>query len=189
MLVLKRRTFLITLALLPELVPTLGAAATDDMALSDAIRVLAREKSEAEQYAVIVSMVREKNRAEYPRGMMLYADAKSTFDGLIEQLKFNLLNGNDPTTSDPFKSALRNAVEKRVAFTAFVSEKIVGPTRLGKSIVPNIITIVPQLITAITDAGLAIWKAFHASSQERRNAILRQLDELKWQPFGRLAPR
>jgi hypothetical protein len=43
-------------------------------------------------------------------------------------------------------------------------------------------------VKAITDAGLSIWTAFHNAAKEKQEAILDDLEHLKWQPFAELAP-
>ena len=46
---------------------------------------------------------------------------------------------------------------------------------------------VPDLVNAIADSGLSIWKAFHDASKERRDAILVEVDHLQWRSFADLA--
>jgi hypothetical protein len=51
---------------------------------------------------------------------------------------------------------------------------------------PSVIEAVPELVKTITDSGLSIWKAFHDSSKERRDAILSEVDQLRWRSFADL---
>jgi hypothetical protein len=88
--------------------------------LSDAIRFLGHEKSAAEQYGVILITVAKDNPGLYVRGIKLYADAKSDFDGLIAELRFDLQSGQDPAGSAKFNESLKEAAEKRIAFTSFI---------------------------------------------------------------------
>lgn len=152
----------------------------------DAIRFFAHEKSAAEQYAVLLSTVAKNDPGRYLRGFRLYADAKAEFDGLIAELRFDLQNGRDPVQSATFDAALKQAAEKRVAFTSFVSgevDKLPG-ARPG---LPDVIQAVPDLVKAITDAGLSIRKAFREAGNERRDAILNELGHLEWRSFAELA--
>jgi len=57
------------------------------MKLADAIRVLAREQSAAEQYAVLLDSHGKADTNRYVQGITRYAEAKADFDGLIEALK------------------------------------------------------------------------------------------------------
>jgi hypothetical protein len=188
MMFASRRTFLTTAGLLAGLWCITGTAAADVGSLPEAAAVLAREKSAAEQYAVVLATVGKKHMGTYLRGVTLYADAKAEFDGLIEQLRFSLRDGRDPTTSDPFTKALRGAAEKRVAFTNFVSSDVIGKIEGKKPGLPDIIAAVPELVKAITDAGLSIWAVFRNAAKEKQDAILGDLDRLRWRPFAELAP-
>jgi hypothetical protein len=161
--------------------------ATDPMPLPEAVGVFAREKSAAEQYAVVLSTVGKKDMGTYLRGVTFYADAKAEFVGLITQLAFSLRERRDPDTSDAFKQALRGAAEKRIAFTTFVTNEVIGKIEGAKPGLPAIIAVVPALIKAITGAGLSIWAAFRKAGKERQDAMLNELDHLKWRPFAKLA--
>jgi hypothetical protein len=154
--------------------------------LSDAIRFLAHEKSAAEQYGVILFTVARDNASVYIRGIKLYADAKAEFDGLIAELRFDLLNGQNPAKSAKFSDTLKKAAEERVAFTSFVSEQVdkLPGARPG---LPDVIEVVPDLIKAITDSGLSIWNAFREGSKQRRDAIMSELEHLEWRSFADLA--
>jgi hypothetical protein len=153
--------------------------------LSDAIGFLKHEKSAAEQYGVILFTVARDDAGVYVRGIKLYADAKAEFDGLIAELRFDLLKGQDPAKSTKFNDALKEAAEKRVAFTSFVSaqvDKLPG-ARPG---LPDVIEVVPNLIKAITESGLSIWNAFRQARKEDRDAILSELEHLEWRSFADL---
>lgn len=53
----------------------------------------------------------------------------------------------------------------------------------------DVVKVVPDLVNAITDAGLAIWDAFSKANKERREAILAEIDRLRWRSFADLAPK
>jgi hypothetical protein len=154
--------------------------------VSEAIGLLAHEKSAAEQYAVILSTIAKNDTVLYLRGFKLYADAKSDFDELLAELRFDLQSGQDPARSAKFDEALKGAAEKRVAFTAFVSGEVdrLQGARPG---LPDVIKAVPELVTAISDAGLKIWNAYHGANKERRDAIMNELERLEWRSFAELA--
>lgn len=180
-----RRLF-VAAALASALCISVRAEQSEPGALSDAIRFLGHEKSAAEQYGVILITVAKDNPGLYVRGIKLYADAKSDFDGLIAELRFDLQSGQDPAGSAKFNEALKAAAEKRVAFTSFVSGEVdkLGGARPG---LPDVITAVPELVKAISEAGLSIWKAYHDASKERRDAIMSELERLEWRSFADLA--
>lgn len=47
----------------------------------------------------------------------------------------------------------------------------------------------PEIVKSLTNAGLAIWKAFRLARKERQTAILDELERLKWRSFAELAKR
>ena len=77
----------------------LAALAAPPPTLSDAVAVLEKERSAAEQYAVVLATVGRKDMDRYVRGIQLYADAKAEFDGLIAALRVDLIEGNNPAKS------------------------------------------------------------------------------------------
>lgn len=156
---------------------------TDASTLSSAVAFLTHEKSAAEQYAVILATVGKDDAARYVRGIQLYADAKAEFDALVAELRFDLVSGSNLATSPKVSDAMQRAAEKRVAFTSFVSDQIVAKQPGTKPGLPDVIEVVPNLVKAITDSGIAIWKAYHDAGKERRDAILSELDQLRWRSF------
>jgi hypothetical protein len=162
-------------------------APSTEAALAAAVGLLTREKSAAEQYAVILATAGKSDKAIYVRGIQLYADAKADFDALIAELKFDLTTGQDPANSAVFTGALQGAAQKRIAFTSFVSREVVEKVKGAKPGLPGVIEAVPELVKAIADSGLSIWKAFHDAGKERRDAILSEVDQLRWRSFADLA--
>ena len=160
---------------------------SSEATLAKAVGVLAHEKSAAEQYAVILATAGKSDTALYVRGIQLYADAKAEFDAMIAELKFDLTTGQDPVHSAVFTGALQGAAQKRIAFTSFVSHQVIDKLKGTKPGLPEVIQAVPDLVNAITDSGLSIWKAFHDASKERRDAILVEVDHLQWRSFADLA--
>jgi hypothetical protein len=154
--------------------------------LVDAVRVLEREKSAAEQYAVMLDRFGKADTTRYVQGITRYADAKADFDGLIEGLKTDLVQRRDPTGSPRFGGALQRAAEKRIAFTTFVDE-VVGHKEGAKTWIYDVVRVVPDLVKALTEAGISIWREFRDAGKARRDQILDQLDHLKWMDFADLA--
>lgn len=162
-------------------------APTGEASLGRAIGVLTREKSAAEQYAIILATVGKSDTALYLRGIELYADAKAEFDGMVAELKFDLTHGQNPAQSSVFINALQGAAQKRIAFTSFVSHEVVERLSGTKPGLPDVMVLIPELAKAITEFGVSIWKVFHDASKERREAILSEVDQLRWRSFADLA--
>jgi hypothetical protein len=154
---------------------------------SDAVQFLGHEQSAAEQYAVILDRFGKNDAKRYVQGITRYAEAKADFDGLIEALKTDLIEGRDPSSSPRLGEKLQVAAEKRIAFTTFVADDVVGSTEGGKGLLPDVIGVVPALIKALTEAGISIWKEYRAAGKERRDAIRDELDHLKWKSFADIA--
>ena len=110
------------------LVSALASAGIVAQETSDSIRVMAREKSLAEQFLVIMHDFGQKDINQYAKGVTLYADAKAEFDGLIAELEHELEQARPPDQSESFEAALKDAVAKRVAFTSFVTDSLVPHT-------------------------------------------------------------
>lgn len=169
--------------------PPQARAATQQPAVTtftDAIRVLGHERSAAEAYATLLDSHGKKDMARYVEGVRLYSEARADFDGLIEQLKYDLNQGLDLKTSPAFGQVLDNAARKRVAFTDFVSQNILSDVQGAKPALPDVIAAVPNLVKVLMDAGLNIWKEFRAGDKQRREDIRNQLDGLKWRSFADL---
>jgi hypothetical protein len=94
----------------------IGAGAQDS---SDGIRVMAREKSLAESFLVMLNDYGKKDVGQYATGVIRYAEAKADFDGLIAELEHELDQPRPPDQSAAFDAALKQAVDKRVCFHLF----------------------------------------------------------------------
>jgi hypothetical protein len=157
------------------------------MSLSEAVGVLEHERSAAEQYAVMLDRFGKADISRYVQGISRYAEAKADFDGLIEALKTELIQHHDPMRSPNFPAALQAAAEKRIAFTAFVADEVVGDKEGSRSLLYDVIRVVPDLIKKLTESGISIWHEFRDAGQARRDQILDQLDHLKWKAFADIA--
>lgn len=159
-----------------------GVGAQDN---SDGIRVMAREKSLAELFLVVLNDFGKKDVGQYATGITRYAEAKAEFDGLIAELEHELGQPRPPDHSAAFDAALKQAVDKRVAFTSFVTETILPHTdNPPKGIVGDFIKGGGELIKALTDAGIAIWREFRSAGETRRKEMRQELEALKWPEFS-----
>ena len=84
----------------------------------------------------------------------------------------------------PMAMELKEAVAKRVAFTSFVTDTLV-PHAEGaqKGIAGDFIKGGADLIKAMTDAGIAIWREFRSGGEARRKEIRQELESLRWPHF------
>ncbi len=144
---------------------------------------LAREQSLSESYVGLLKKFSNKDANTYAEGIRLYAVAKANFDGLIEQLKTDLSAGRELDQSEAYQTALKTAVEHRVAFTKHIDEKIIGDKTGKRSGIVAVITTVADLLPVFTEFGQKIWMAYQGAQNERRKELLDHLDALKWKPF------
>jgi len=157
------------------------------LSYSEAINHLKKEQSQAETYAVVMNVMKPVGTTDlnkYARGILLYGDAKAEFDGLIEQMKAELMSGNAPETSPKFEQVLHNAVDRSVAFKTYVANEFVG-TDEGKKGLGKVL-LGKDLLPLLIDTAKGIWTEYREASKERKQEILAQLDALKWKPFHEL---
>jgi hypothetical protein len=167
--------------------PTGAAAQPAPATYSDAVQFLAHEQSAAEQYAVILDRFGKNDPTRYVQGIARYAEAKAEFDGLIGALETDLIDGRDPKNSPKLGEEVQTAAEKRIAFTTFVADQVVGKTEGARGVLPDVLSVVPDLIKALTESGISIWKEYSTAGKERRDAIRDELDHLKWKSFADIA--
>jgi hypothetical protein len=149
----------------------------------DVIRVLAEEKTLGEAAVSLLNQYAKDKPPVYAKGIVLYAEAKAKFDGLIEQLKADLLDGRRPDQSTPFQQALQGASEKRKALFDYVVQKVVPPATGTKGIQERLVAAASLIPGA--DA-VTLWREFRDGKNAHREEIRRQLDAQKWLPFERL---
>jgi len=159
-----------------------GAQGKKDFSAS--IGFLAKEQSLGESYAVILKEFGKEDMRNYAEGIRLYANAKAEYDGLIEQLKSDLKGGQEVDSSSKFQSKLKTAADQRVAFTSFVTEKVIrnDPNRKNPVAIAAIAA-VPQLVDALIKVSKSIWQEYQSVNEGQKKEILDQLDKLKWKSF------
>ena len=83
---------------------------------------------------------------------------------------------------------LKNAADQRVAFTSFVTDKIISDDPEKKNpLALAAIAVAPELIDALIKVGKTIWQEYRNVGKERKQEILDQLDTLKWKAFHEIA--
>jgi hypothetical protein len=153
--------------------------------LSDAVETFAREKSLAEEVARLL----KENAANQPdklaQGVLLYAEAEASFNGLIERLLLDLAAPTSPADSAAFHDRLAKAVDARVQFTRYVGEQVLPPAQSGtKGPLADILKGAGSLIKSLTDAGIAIWREYRSAATTRRDEIQRSLQRQRWPAWG-----
>ena len=184
----KRIIFLVVSVPVFSLLLLCCATAQEESNLAEAIGFLAKEKSLAESYGKILEEFGKDNPNDYVEGIRLYANAKAEYDGLIEQLKWNLSRNEALEQSSKFQGQLQQAAEQRVAFTNFVTESIIKDDPGKKNpLAVAAITAVPALLEALTEVGTSIWNEYRKTSKENQQVIEEKLDSAKWVDFSKIA--
>lgn len=151
---------------------------------SEAIGFLAKEQSLGENYAAILKEFGKEDLSNYAEGIALYANAKAEYDGLIQQLNYELTAGQALDASPAFQNKLKTAADQRVAFTSFVTEKVIRSDPNKKNpLAIAAITAVPELIDALTKVAKSIWQEYRTVKDAEKKAIIEQLDALRWKSF------
>jgi hypothetical protein len=138
------------------------------------------------EYARLLRTIKKTDPAGYERGVGLYMDSEMRFNGLIEELKVDLIAGEDLARSAKFGAELQELAETRVAFTTFVKQERRDKLKGARADLPDVAKTVTELVKAATDTILSIWKAYHENDEKRREELLNELEHLKWQPFSEL---
>jgi hypothetical protein len=93
-------------------------------AWQDAVGTLARERELAEGGARLLKAHAAGDAAAMARGEQLYSKAKAASDELVERLLMAVQEGDDPGRSTSLQQAATEAVERRLAFTRHVEERL-----------------------------------------------------------------
>lgn len=179
----QRRRFLLglTAGLLVGAAPAIAQSR-----LSQAVGQLGEERSHAE--SGVAFLKRDvTDQAKLGEGQRLYTDAKAAFDGLIETLLAELAQGRDPHVGPGFQTKAKRAVEKRRVFSRYVEANLLkrDGTRglignwLGKASA--------DIIRAVVDGAVLIWKTWREGDAEERRQIATRLEAQRWKPFADIA--
>src|ERR1019366_3033647 len=126
-----------------------------DLTFSEAIGALGQERSTAESEGALL----KRYAPEDVESRALYAQAKASFDGLIEQLLADLAQNSDPQISPAFRERLDIAATKRLAFSERANQVLNAKVPVGAkpAWLAAIAAIPADLVKALFDGGRAIW--------------------------------
>ncbi len=152
---------------------------------SEAFQVLGKEQSLAESYVVLFKTVGKEDFRRYADGIRYYARARAEYDGLIEQMKQDIISHEPFDDSENFQAVLRTAVERRMKFTGHVDETVeaLGVPQNLRAGVKDYVESAAELLSIIGKAAKAIWDEYWAIKETKRKETLAQLEALKWKPF------
>ncbi len=180
--------FLLGLALAADMGAAQGER--EDQSLAKAIGAFSKEQALAEDYVGLMKTIGRVRFQDYADGIRLYATARAEFNGLIEQLKQQLIQHAPPQSSEAFEAALNSAVNHRMAFTVHVDEMVDAFKEDGHELRPGVgdyIKATGELVKILVDAGNTFWEAYSKISESKRQETIDQLESLKWKRFEQLA--
>ncbi len=153
--------------------------------MTNLFTVLGQEQSTGESYGRFLHAHGRADPGVYAQGILLYAQAKAAFDGLIEETKGYLTEGIALSEVEGLNVKIDAAVKRRSEFTDYVTDQVLGDTRgtrfgLGDLLKPA------ELFKALLDGLQVLWQEYRTVQDTRRTALRQQLDELKWRAFDEL---
>jgi hypothetical protein len=153
-----------------------------NLTFSEAVGALAQERSSAESGGGLL----KRYAPEDVESHALYAQAKAAFDGLIEQLLADLAQNRDPQISGAFRERLEIAVTKRLAFSDRANQVLNAsvPPGAKPAWLAAIAAIPADLVKALFEGGIAIWREWRGADAERRKQMATRLESLRWKPFA-----
>ena len=148
--------------------------------LAQGIGILSEYKSNAEQQArILVGLVTGEDitKENYRKGQSLYAEAKASFDGWIDQVIFEVQAGKTEMLSPQYEIIQKTAKAKGDAFTQFVREQFLGNPRgeIGESF--------KSMFAKIQEVGQLIFQGLRQASSPDKTETIRKLETYKWSPF------
>lgn len=161
------------------------AAAEIPADLGKSIGVVAEYKSNAEDQAqMLVIMFNDEsiNKTTYRQGQSLYAEAKSGFDGLIDQLIFDIQYGNTEALSPKFEGIQLAAKSTGDRFIEFVQKQLYPDQSRGLTAGR-----MRRLFETIREVGISIMRGSIKADDSARSKIINQLEQYKWSPFETIA--
>jgi hypothetical protein len=153
-----------------------------NLTFSEAIGALGEERSTAESGAALL----KRYAPQDIESRALSAQAKASFDGLIEQLLADLAQNRDPQISQAFRERLEIAATKRVTFSERAAQVLNARVPVGAkpAWLAAIAAIPADLVKALFEGGIAIWREWRGASTERRKQMTTQIEALRWKPFA-----
>jgi hypothetical protein len=143
----------------------------------DWLGTLGSQKSEAEQYAHEFKAIVGKTEASYSAGREKYIHGKASFDGWIDAIKGELVQGHTlDTSSAAYAEKLRLAQVESKAFVDYAKATITPKNPIA----------VADVADALVKIGTAVWDEYQKASAARRDDILKLLDNNKWQEWDPL---
>ncbi len=149
--------------------------------LGKSIGKFAKYKSNAQEKAqMLILLFNDEtiDRMTYRQGQLLYAEAKASFDGLIDELIFDINNGNTEAQSPQFEGVQKAAKSTGDRFIEFVRKQFFRKQGRGETA-----DRMKSLFETIREVGISIIDGSIKADDSDRSKITSQLEGYKWLPF------
>lgn len=153
------------------------------MDLSEAVGLLAEERTFAESGAALLKQHAAADRRAVIQGQRLYAEAKAAADGAIERLLVVLALSREQEATDNLRRAFEEAVARRLAFSEHVKTALPDLEGTRSVLLDALARPAVDLVKGLIDGGLAIWKEFRRADEVRRQTIASRIEAQRWRPF------
>jgi len=155
--------------------------------LSESMGLLREYRTRAEHYGgVLKGMESKVSRSVYRHGENLYVDGKAAVDRWLKVFIIDLRQTDRAEISSAQKQALTDAATKADAFIEYVNALLNEDQKRGWG---ELAKVIPDTFTALLDGGMKIWREFRGISAEKRDAMIADLEDLRWRDFGVIKPR
>jgi hypothetical protein len=152
----------------------------------EAAGVLAEERSFAESDASLLKTYAAADQAALLQGQRLYAEAKAASDGLIARLLAVLADDRDPASADELKQAAERAFVTRLEFSHHVNDALPDLRGTRSVLLDALAKPATDLVKALIDGGIAVWKEYRRGNELRRATLRAQLEAQHWRAFAEL---
>jgi hypothetical protein len=152
----------------------------------EAAGILAEERTFAESDAGLLKTYAAADQAALLRGQRLYAEAKAASDGLIARFLVVLADDRDPGSALDLKQAAERAFVARLAFSHHVNDALPDLRGTKSVLLDALAKPATDLVKALIDGGIAIWKEYRRGNELRRATLRAQLEPHRWRAFTEL---
>lgn len=161
----------------------------------EGVRVISGEKNDAEVQAKKLKTFYQRSSPESKKGEIYYSEARAKFDSWITEFQSILQFKSTAKESDPvinaLKESLKKAAIKSYKFKEYVKNLTAELEKYKVHIVPRLAskpsTKSPEsdltIFSALLAAVFKIRDAYIAAKEEKRNAMIKQLEDLRWKSF------
>lgn len=154
------------------------------MDLSEAVGLLAEERTFAESGAGFLKGYTADDRRALIQGQRLYAEAKAASDGAIERLLVVLAEKREREATDNLRRVFEDAVARRLAFSEHVNHALPDLAGSRNVLLDALAKPAVDLVKGLTDGGLTIWKEVRRADEVRRQSITSRIEAQRWRPFA-----